>query len=1082
MSEYRYVEKPFLDQLDALGWTIIDQGESSIPSDPSKSLRSSFREIVLKNELFKALREINLTDESQPWLTEKQLEEIYDTLVTQSGDLIEANQNIQELLYKYIVDKNELTEEINPSVSLVNFKSPEKNSFIAINQFRIDTPGKVKGMIIPDIVLFVNGLPLVVIEAKDGGPYTSNPMAEAIVQLWRYSNQRVETKEAGLEEGEEKLFHFNQFMIATHGKEAKYGTITSSSDQYFYSWKSIYPEKYQDFNAPLGKIREQETLIQGMLAKETLIDIIHSFILFMQDGEHTIKVAPRYQQYRAVHKMKTRLEAGINPDERSGVIWHTQGSGKSLTMVFLIRKMRHTQSLKDYKIIVINDRNDLEEQLEETMTLTAEKVIRIENGKDLKRELKDDRSNLNMVMVHKFQERDIKAPQYIKNALKSFVVPRFKVFDVVNESDRVLILVDEAHRTQSSDLGNNLFEAFPNATKIAFTGTPLITDRHKQKTMSRFGGRYIDTYKLKDAVEDGNTVQILYEGKTADTAIYSKHEFDRKFDDLFKERSPEELAAIKKKYGALGEIMETEERIKEICDDIVEHYATKILPNNFKAQIVCHSRDAAVTYDKCLRNSLSKYIAILEVNPERDKDLLEMLKFLTIAVVISGDGTNERAAITMARKHAKEINAIDNFKKRFDFEKPETGLAFLIVCDMLLTGFDAKIEQVMYLDKKIKEHNLLQAIARVNRVYPGKTVGYIVDYVGIADNLTEALSIYSTEDQQEILDSFKGVEAELPILEDRYKRLLMHFTDAGIKQIQDFVEQKIEDTNAEYDLLEKIIMCLKDIERREAFDVYFKKFLISLDIIVPNPLAKPFIVPAKRFGYIHAKVKQHYQDDSISIAGVGEKVRKLINEHLISLGINPKIPVIALISDSFIKEVEKSSSPKSRASEMEHAIRKHCKVHLEEDPAYFQSLSDKLDAALEKHKDHWDQLCIELYQLRSQAITGRTTTIEGLDTNEMAFYDLIVQIAYDKSELNKQQSKKLVEFVHKAIEELSDFIDIINFWENPAEVKNLRGKLTDLIYLSEDNQLIESKDKVISEVMALIRKKDNQLLGRSSKN
>ena len=398
MSEYKFVEKPFLDQLDTLGWRIIDQG-AGIPGDPTVSLRTSFREWVLKGELFTALDAINLTDDGVPWLTDKQKEEIYDDLTRQSGSLIEANQGVQELLYKFTVDENEVTGERNPDVKIIDFKNSELNRFVAINQFRINTPGRVKSMIIPDIVLFVNGLPLVVIEAKDGNTFTANPMAEARTQLWRYSNQREETKEAGLKEGEEGLFHFNQFVIATTGERAEFGTITALDERYFFAWKSIYPEEFADYKPPLDKERQQETLIQGMLAKPTLLDIIRNFILFMQIGGSTVKVAPRYQQYRAAGKIVKRLQTGETSDERSGVIWHTQGSGKSLTMVFLVRKLRRMDDLKDMKVLMVNDRNDLEEQLGGTASLTGEKVYYVDSSKDLKEDLKGDQSTLHRAIV-----------------------------------------------------------------------------------------------------------------------------------------------------------------------------------------------------------------------------------------------------------------------------------------------------------------------------------------------------------------------------------------------------------------------------------------------------------------------------------------------------------------------------------------------------------------------------------------------------------------------------------------------------------------------------------------------------------
>ncbi|MEZ8321567.1 type I restriction endonuclease subunit R, partial [Vibrio splendidus] len=639
----------------------------------------------------------------------------------------------------------------------------EQNRFLAINQFRIDTPGGVGAFIILDIVLFVNGLPLVVIECKDMNSYTSDAMSEGINQLRRYAELREETIEAGLKEGEQRLFWTNQLMISTYGDDCKFGSITSSEEYYFH-WKTIQPDTTPYCDNMIKSHRPQERLVQGMLHPERLLDITRSFTLFMDSGNARIKVICRYQQYRAVEKILNKMRNGQSGLDRSGVVWHTQGSGKSLTMVFLVRRLRRDPKLKDYKVLMVNDRKDLDKQLGETAALTGEKVYRIKSGAEVKEKLAGNKSTLNMVMIHKFRETDdSNTPEYLAKAIEAANDSKvaesakaeyavFESFEEVNSSKKVLILIDEAHRTQSggiedASLSDNLFDAFPNAARIAFTGTPLIADRHRDPTWKRFGNDpnqpYIDEYKLQDAVDDGATLQILYEGRTADTAIYDKHGFDTKFEDLFKHRSDEELAAIRQKYGATSDILEAEERIKEIADDLVVHYLRNILPSGFKAQVVCSSKQAAIHYQTFIRKALTNWIETEEAKPEakQDAQLLAQANLLKVAVVISSDGTNEKAVFVAARKEARELNAVENFKKKFNADKPETGVAFLIVCDMLLTGFDAPIEQVMYIDKKLKEHNLLQTIARVNRTYTNKTVGYVVDYIGLTENLKTALSM-----------------------------------------------------------------------------------------------------------------------------------------------------------------------------------------------------------------------------------------------------------------------------------------------------------------------------------------------------
>jgi type I restriction enzyme R subunit len=590
------------------------------------------------------VRTINVTSDGTPWLTDRQLEDLRPQILRQPNrTLLEANEAIHALFLKAQVDRNEITGESDPVVQLIDFASPERNRFHAINQFRIDTPGCVKQCIIPDIVLFVNGIPLVVVEAKIGDATTANPMHAAFEQLLRYRNGRSETQAAGLREGKPHLYHSNLLLIRTCEEKAEFGSITSGHE-HFCAWKNALTPALSrgerenclgDYTPPLGVERELERLIQGLLAPATLLDVLRTSTVFMDtDAGRRVKVVCRYQQYRAAHRIVERLRTGQTAEERSGVVWHTQGSGKSLTMVFVARMLRASKDLADFEILLVNDRVDLEDQLAATAKLIGGKVNVIESTAELREHLVTDASDINMVMVHKFMERAEALPLMVAEALASYrPPPSGGSFGVVNPSERILLMIDEAHRTQGSDLGANLFEAFPNATRIAFTGTPLISDQHGGKrTVKRFG-EYIDTYKLMDAVHDGATLQILYEGRTADTALKDKHGFDTKFEDLFKNRSEEELAAIRKKYGPSGDILEAEQRIA--------------------------------------------------------------------------------------------------------------------------------------------------AIARVNRVTKNKHRGFIVDYIGLANHLMEALSIYSEEDAEDLQQGLKNRLSELPILEERYQRLLQHFRSAN---------------------------------------------------------------------------------------------------------------------------------------------------------------------------------------------------------------------------------------------------------------------------------------------------------------
>jgi type I restriction enzyme R subunit len=563
MAEYTNVEKPFLEKLRQVGWQVYDKGQG-ILENPGDSFRTSFKEVILKGIFLESIKKIN------DWITPAQLEYCFDRISNQGPKkLLEANKSVYTALVKGITlpGKNERTGEENPTVHLVDFtpKGITRNSFIALNQFRVDTPNTAKVFIIPDIVCFVNGLPLVVVECKD--LYVAEPLSDAFTQIKRYSNQRDDYYSSN--EGEERLFHTNLFSVITHGSEARFGTITSDFD-YFYNWNDIFPEEYKTITVEPNSIR-QEVMIHGMFNHAILLDILKNFIFFtaLKSGEE-IKIVCRYQQYRAVGKMIERLRIGKNWKQRSGVVWHTQGSGKSLTMAFLVKKMRSCFDLKDYKILMIVDRLDLEEQLLETAAL-AEIPRRIDHKQQLVL-LNNDTANLNMVMIHKF---GVNQEVSVESLLRIGIIPKFETFQEISNSEKILMLIDEAHRSQGGDMADNLFMAFPNATRIGFTGTPLITERHRIKTSERFcqpKDEYIDTYKMNNAVIDRATVDIKYIGKSTADKIRDKEVFDLEYEHIFKNRTEAERQEIQRRYGDMIAFLESMERVQEVAADVLKHY------------------------------------------------------------------------------------------------------------------------------------------------------------------------------------------------------------------------------------------------------------------------------------------------------------------------------------------------------------------------------------------------------------------------------------------------------------------------------------------------------------------------------
>ena len=988
--ELEDVERPFVAQLQGLGWA---HTEGNL-EDPAATGRSSFTDVIQEAVLRAQLRALNPGPDGQPWLDDARLSEAV-AAITRLGThrLIEANQKATELLI------SGLTVEGLPgwdggrgqTIRYIDWDSPANNRFTAVNQYRVDCPpgfDSAKGYIVPDLVLLVNGIPLVVVECKS--PSIPEPLADAVDQLRRYSNQRKVAFEVDDNEGNEPLFATNQLLVATSFDEARVGCIGAAFEHYA-QWKTVV--------GPLGAgseievaqsmgnsgLSEQERLVAGLLAPAHLLDVVRHFLLFMQVGGQTIKSVCRYQQYWAVNRAiarlktgKTRLQDGEH-DQRGGIIWHTQGSGKSLTMVFLVRKMRADAQLRRFKVIVITDRKDLQHQLSVTATLTGEVVEVASSTAGVKALARRKGPGLIFATIQKYRDADTagEAPLRAED-LPGVAEPTvaYKVtesFEVLNDDASILVLVDEAHRTQAGDLHANLLAGLPNCARIGFTGTPIIMGE-KKRTHEIFG-EFIDRYTIKEAEADGATVPVLYEGRTANGAIKDGASLDELFEDLFRQHTPEELEAIKQKYATKGQIFDAPALIADKARDIIRHYVTNILPNGYKAQVVAYSRLAAIRYSSALREARDELLRECSALSAQDKALddealcqrppkvqalvqawryREVLARIDFAPVISGSNNDEPGWKTWTDGTAHE-QLIKRFKKPlFHADPAKTDpLAFLVVKSMLLTGFDAPIEGVMYLDRPIREAELLQAIARVNRTGFGKRCGIVVDYYGVAQHLKQALAAYADEDVEGALASLKD---EVPVLRDRHLRVVDMFRRQGIESLQD---------------AESCVEALSNERLRAEFTVKLKAFLASLDIVLPRPEGLPYSADAKRLAYIYARARNRYKDTPVLGKDVGAKVRRLIDEHVISLGIDPKIPPIQLTDAQFDTHFARAANDRAKASEMEHAIRSHIRKHTDEDPVLYRKLSERLSEILKTLGEQWDEVIAQLQKIIDELKSGK---------------------------------------------------------------------------------------------------------------
>lgn len=1069
--ELEDVEKPFVTQLQGLNW---QHTEGSL-DDPATTGRSSFSEVIQRAVLTERLRAINLRD-GQPWLDEQRIAEAFAAITrVGTGKLIEANQTVTELLLKGItVDGLPGWEGgRGQTIQYIDWDTPANNHFSVINQYRVDCPpgyNSGKKFIVPDLVLLVNGIPLVVVECKS--PSIPEPLAEAVDQLRRYSNQRKAAFEVEENEGNEPLFASVQLLIASSYDEARVGCI-GAGFAHFSQWKTVVgPDgsgSEQAVAEQLGKAKlsEQERLVAGMLTPAHLLDLIRHFMLFMQVGGQTIKTVCRYQQYRAVNRTVTRMKHGQTrlehgeSDQRGGIVWHTQGSGKSLTMVFLVRKMRTDTQLRRFKIIVVTDRKDLQSQLAATATLSGELPEVASNIEGVKALARRQGPGLVFATIQKYrnpeQDEDGAAARpaqdaaLVKAAERRAPYQGSKPFEVLNHDESILVLIDEAHRTQAGDLHANLLAGLPNCVRIGFTGTPIIMG-DKKRTHEIFGA-FIDKYTIKEAEADGATVPVLYEGRTAQGAVKDGASLDELFEDLFREHSQDELELIKKKYATKGHIFDAPALITDKARDILRHYVTNILPNGYKAQVVAYSRIAAIRYFHALQAARDELLAEADALPAGDKDLddealcqrppklqarvqawryRDTLRSLEFAAIISGSNNDpsEWKTWTDGSKHEQLIK---RFKKPLNHEQPNKAdpLAFLIVKSMLLTGFDAPIEGVMYLDRPIKEAELLQAIARVNRTGFGKRCGIVVDYYGVANHLREALAAYADEDIEGALSSIKD---EVPVLRDRHLRVVDVLRRQGIESLED---------------IEACISALDSEKVRAEFAVKLKAFLDSLDTVLPRPEGLPFVKDAKRLAYIHARARGRYKDLPQLGKDVGAKVRKLIDDHVISLGIDPKIPPIQLTDADFEKQLSRSVNDRAKASEMEHAIRSHVRKHADEDPVLYRKLSERLNELLKSLGEQWDQLVEQMQKIIDELRSGQMSDDNSpLDLPEHYAPFLRTLLDVVCADANPQPAELLrlkdvtVELVDLLVGELQSHRDIWSPRKRAAQ-EELAGQLFD---------------------------------------
>ena len=889
LNEFNHAEDPARRLLESLGWTYVHRNALAAE-------RPSQRELLLKVRLKAALLRLN------QWMTEEQAERAIFDLEHVNATGITRNQSVHEYLtYGMPLRVDGPRGRDSRIVRFFDFDHPEGglNEFVVTTQFRVrrgnerDGTEDDKRMVIPDLVLFVNGIPLVVMEAKSPS-LLEVWKSEAVKQLRRYQEAGPEWQGSGAP----GLFHYNLLCVAHCGAAAVHAAGGAPENAYF-EWKSVLPYSEDDVREhfgvePLG----QAQLIVGLLSPANLLDILRDYVVYEPEQGLLVKKLPRYQQYRAVGATVDRMLSGQKPEERGGVVWHTQGSGKSLTMLWLAIKLRREPRLGNPTLVVVTDRRQLDRQIANTFERCGfPGPEQAATGRDLRRLLTTGTGRTVMTTIQKFEES---------------LTTHEGELDVLNASENVIVMVDEAHRTQYGILGGKLSKALPNATLVGFTGTP-IEKGFKRSTIGRFGP-LIDTYTIPQSVDDGATVPIFYEARLPELAIEGPESLDRLYETMFGDELLEVQLKIRRRYANKETVAEAEPRIQKIALDIAEHFTGKVRPNGYKAQVVAPSRAAALRYSEHL-NSLG-------------------LCAYPIITSTLNDGPKFKAAREI--DHEQVVNA---------FVDPKGEPEVLVVVDMLLTGFDAPVEQTLYLDRSLREHGLLQAIARVNRCFSHKwdgvttekTHGLIVDYHGVSRNLEEALSTFDWPDVRDTMLELD--EDPASVIDASAVRAESHFKGRDLSNTWECVGIFAPDASTEGDFKADVF---------ERFNADYRLFSRLMDRFLPDPRALNYVDRLARLTEIRAYVRAQFlrEDANVNWTEIGAKVKKLVDER-ISVQVRQLMRPVSIFDQDFEQKIAVLPHDEARASLMEHAIRAHIHHRLADNPVFFTKLSAQLARIIE---------------------------------------------------------------------------------------------------------------------------------------
>jgi type I restriction enzyme R subunit len=940
------VEENVLAILENLCYEIIKgDNEDFLPGGPS-ALRADYRDVVLLERLREALRKFN------PSIAEDAREQaVRQVLRSESQKLITDNESFHGMLVDGIDVPIQSEEgESYKKVWLFDFDDPKNNDFLAVNQFTVIENNIERR---PDVVLFVNGIPLLVLELKNLADENAT-IHTAYDQFQTYEDQLP------------SLFRYNEILVISDGIDARAGTITSEWER-FMQWKTI------DGGKPRKGLTEIEVLLRGMCEKRRLLDIVRNFMVFEKDKETKKKLAA-YHQYWATNKAVESTVAARRGNKKAGIVWHTQGSGKSLTMVFYSGKL--VRELDNPTIVVLTDRNDLDDQLFGTFgrcqDILRQKPVQADSRKQLQELLRVSSGGIVFTTIQKFFPEEDRERH-----------------PLLSERDNIIVIADEAHRSQygfsakildrkdktliTYGYAKYLRDALPNASFIGFTGTPI--EKADRSTPAVFG-KYVDTYDIEQAVDDGATVRIYYESRLAKLELKPEErpKIDKEFEEVTEGEEVEGKEKLKSKWSRVERVAGSPTRIDRIARDIVSHFEERTSVLEGKGMIVCMSRRICV--------DLHNQIAKLRPNWYDKDDEKGIVK-----VVMTGAASDPKEWQEHIRNRLRRRTIGDNFKD------PGHELKLLIVRDMFLTGFDAPTLHTMYLDKPIKGHTLMQAIARVNRVYPGKEGGLVVDYMGVGAELKEALINYTASGGKG-KPTFDQEKAVL-LMQEKYEIVKDMFHGFNYRV---FFELKPSDRISFVPQAMEHI--LKEQGKKERFAREVTGLLKAFSLAVPNDKAMKVKEEVGLFQAIRSAITKTTETKGESEEKFDAAIKQILSKAVISdriidifeaAGIQK--PELSILSEGFLAEVKEMPQKNLAFEALKKLLNDEIRFISKKNIVQGKSFMEMLDKTIKRYTNRSVEAAQVIEELIELARRVREEKSRGKQQNmtedELAFYDAL---------------------------------------------------------------------------------------------